>query len=449
MTAGIFIKTLVFLCSICLLGFFANEVIAYICGNKNKYRVGLFGLPLFFMLGAGAYTFYEMFFSMSGIKSSIANFILLLAVFFLINIVFCFRHKEPMRCFSLPRKAILPAIIILIILIPLVINLLMAMAFPGFEIDMMAHFLFKAKLFTAETYRSSIFVHDALFENMQSRYPPLVAMFYNLLFLFGGNTVSSYQIVNYFILFLLGLCVLGYFINKGFPLWLSITCFFIFIYTIEFSFQYIIDTNDVLLSLGFLLSVIWLFKFQERRDTYSLALCAVLTGIGMLIKKEALVFSLIMVFILFWLNKKRLPIYILIWSLIAVPWLIYRRTIPEHCTTPEFLIKTMNITNIIGHIRYESCAIFPLIIKWWNSVFVLWIILFSILLKSKYKKEIIMFSLISIVIFFVYFIVIACIMDRVIKFELISRRILSHIYPMVFICVALGIKELIYKDTGE
>ena len=146
---------------------------------------------------------------------------------------------------------------------------------------------------------------------------------------------------------------------------------------------------------------------------------------------------------------KALFIYLLIWLAIAIPWLIYRRTIPEYCSTPEVLIKTVNITKIFQQIKYAFNGIFPLLIKWWNFAFVLWIPSLFVLLKGRHRKEGIIFSLISSILFFLYFMVIAFIIDRAVKCEIGFRRILSHIYPMVFICVVLAIKELIYKDDRE
>ena len=134
MTIDILIKTLIFLCSICLLGFLNNSAIEYICVNKNKSKISLCSLPLFFILGGGVYAFYEMFFSIFGIKSNISHFILLCAIFLLFNIVFYFRDKKtglkPDFSHVKDKKVILPVIIILVISIPLVINLIMAMAFP-------------------------------------------------------------------------------------------------------------------------------------------------------------------------------------------------------------------------------------------------------------------------------------------------------------------------------
>jgi hypothetical protein len=494
---GSFIGVFIFIAAVCFLGFLVQAVIASLCKNTDRAKVGLRHLSLFFALGAGSYTFWELFFSFSGLKSQITHFLALCFVLLLINFTF---HLKRLKTLFLPRFGLgrvkpLVALSWGIILLLCLASLLMAMAFPQFDIDLLGHILIKAKVLTSDTYKTSVFFHP-LFANLHSRYPPFGAIFYNLLFLFRGKTLACYQIVNYFIFFLLGLSIYLY-LKDRIPTWQNMAWLFIFFSTRAYiSSQFIMDSTDITLSLYFLLAVFFIPTLQNRnlettergdvsvgtasdaslgtgwhsapkgglnrgsgfdaprgsilelrkdKDSYNLTMLMMLLGFSTLVKNEALVFSVIAMVMAFWLGKKMALRYIWIWLLIALPWLFYRYSLPDVILSPELLIKGINAIPSLCDISVALQLVFGVLINQWNAAFMLLFPALAILAMTRdYKKVAAVFFSVIVSLIFIYALVIWLHIGRADSFERNGFfRILSHVYPMAIICLALASAKLL------
>jgi hypothetical protein len=520
---GSFIGVFIFIAAVCFLGFLVQAVIASLCKNTDRAKVGLRHLSLFFALGAGSYTFWELFFSFSGLKSQITHFLALCFVLLLINFTF---HLKRLKTLFLPRFGLgrvkpLVALSWGIILLLCLASLLMAMAFPQFDIDLLGHILIKAKVLTSDTYKTSVFFHHPLFANLHSRYPPFGAIFYNLLFLFRGKTLACYQIVNYFIFFLLGLSIYLY-LKDRIPTWQNMAWLFIFFSTRAYiSSQFIMDSTDITLSLYFLLAVFFIPTLQNRnieitdrgleasvgtasdasvgtasdasvgtgsdasvgtgsdasvgtgwhsapkgglnrgsgfdaprgsilelrkdKDSYNLTMLMMLLGFSTLVKNEALVFSVIAMVMAFWLGKKMALRYIWIWLLIALPWLFYRYSLPDVILSPELLIKGINAIPSLCDISVALQLVFGVLINQWNAAFMLLFPALAILAMTRdYKKVAAVFFSVIVSLIFIYALVIWLHIGRADSFERNGFfRILSHVYPMAIICLALASAKLL------
>lgn len=445
-----FLRTIIFLCSVCALGLQIYLFIGFLCkADKEKRAIGIKELPLFFILGSGVYAFCAMFLSISGIKSNLSHFWLLFAALSLINIVLYFKKGEiDYRAVILNPRPI--AFVFLGILTLLTLNLILAMAFPQFDIDMLGHILGKAKLLTTDTYKDSVFIHDPLFANLHSRYPPFVPMVFNLMFLFGADTIACYQIVNYFILLLLGISVYGY-LKKRLPLWQGILWFFILLSTKEYLYsQYIIDSTDVLLSLIFLLVILWLKEIYEKKDTFSLTILAVLTGLATLIKNEGIPFSIIVGLTFALVLRKKFARYLLIYFILTLPWIFYRQTLPlSSSPNSESLIRSAAILTSLGNFKYALALCVKILSQSWNLLFVIWIPSFLILLTSRYRKEALFCSFLTAAMLLLYIIIISVHVDRAVTYDKGFLRVLSHLYPIVFILAALATYTLQENNIKE
>lgn len=451
------VNAVVFLYLICMLGFFIDSVVYYLCNRKIAKiamdRIKILNLPLFFVLGGGVYSFYEMFFSIFDIKSNIVHFMLLFIGFLGVYCTLYVKNRINPTFFAKDRhrdKIGVAIIIILFISVPLFLNMIMAMAFPQFNIDMIGYILIKAKIFTIDTYKNSIFMHDNMFAGLHYRYPPFVGMFFNLLFLFGCKTIAFYQLVNYFIFLLLGIQVYSY-LKDRIAVWQALAWFFIFISTRSYyrHGQHMIDSTGILLSLTFLLAVFFLIEFNKKQDLYSLVTCSVLTGIATLIKNEGVFFGIIMTFLCFRMTKKRFLLYLFIWVTIALPWILYSQLLPPSFPCPIDIPKIVNTLSNLRYIASSLGAASGILLRDWNAAFILWGFSIAILVKTKHIEECNIFSVIILASLLLSFLLVWVIFPAIgVTLGVYPSgffRFICHVYPMSLICVALGIGKLTQK----
>lgn len=441
-----FVQTIAFLGAVSLSGILVYLAICRFSKDRKEVILNFSQLGLMFILGGGAYTFFEMGLSILGVKSSLWHFGLLTVLVAAANGVLYLGGQRPeikVGIFLRGRQAGMERLVIAIVVIALCGNLLLAMALPRFDIDLVAHILMKAKLFTTDTYKSSVFLHDAVFANVQSRYPPFVGMVYNLLFLFGGHTVSCYQIVNYFIFLMLALSVYT-FLKARLPLWQARAWLLVFISTASYiSTQFILDSTDVLFSLSLLLAVFSLLEFSQTGSRFSLLMLAVLAGMSTLIKNEGLFFSLVVLALVVWQGRAAVWRNLAPFLIIAAPWTCYRFTLPNPLTGPDQILAT---ANIFGSLRFLPQALLTagnILLEKWNAVFVLWLATAALLLKSRYRKECIVFSVVSGALLLAYLVMTWLYIGRIPSYANTFFRVLGHIYPMAFICVALAVERLL------
>jgi len=346
-------------------------------------------------------------------------------------------------------------IIFAVILLLLLASLLMAMAFPQFDIDLLNHILMKAKIFTTDTYKSSVYFHDNLFANLHSRYPPFVGMFFNLLFLFGCKTLACYQVVNYFIFFLVGISIYQYLKDK-IPFWQNIVWQFIFFSTRAYiSSQFIIDSTDVVLSLYFLLTLFWFWETLKEQSRYNFAIYVLLLGLGTLVKSEGLLFSLILILLSFCKHKKIIWKYFWIWLGLALPWALFRYSLADPATSPERVFNSETITASLEYMPVFLSAVFSVLLTEWNAAFVLSIAAAIILLRGKYKQEAAVVFIVAAVLISVCIVLIwlnASSPDAFGTFGIYRNgiaRLFSHAYPMALICLALATASLLPPDGTQ
>ena len=147
-------------------------------------------VPLYFVLGALGYTVYGSLLSINGVMLSVFSFIVFASIVLVVVLgLYRLRVKKIFKCkfscFGKVTKSDFILWIVFVGIVGLVVSkMLQRMAFPSFDIDLFGHLLSKAKIFLFTTYKDAFFLHDPLFANLHSNYPPLFGIFYNLLFLF-------------------------------------------------------------------------------------------------------------------------------------------------------------------------------------------------------------------------------------------------------------------------
>ena len=447
-------KTIQFLFAITSLGFLVSLFIKNILHSKSEFKIiSISGFPNFFLMGTGIYTAFELFFSMLNIPAALSHFWLLFFIFSTLNF-WLYTQKGNLTPYSFSfswknKYFILSTLSFLFISFLLSVKLILNMSFPEFDIDLIAHLLMKAKALHLDTYASALYFHDPAFSGMHARYPPWIGMTLNLMMLFGGEGIACYQIINHFIFFAIGWSLFN-FLKQYISIPLCCASFFIFISTREFlSSQFIIDSLDVTLSLGFLLTsidIINSFKDPHPSNLYEAGLYA---GICALIKNEGLVFFILSFGLLFIYHRKKAVAFAGAAAAIALPWWLYSFHLTDLSTRPENFAQLQFFMQSITTFIPMTLIAFKTFLLKWNGVFLLIVFAFFMLRKSKFKLEVNIFSFMTISMIAIYFIMVWPQIGRTSMFQNTFSRIIGHVYPMAFICVWLALDSLMQNPNLE
>lgn len=470
----LFLITIIFILLIIALGVFVELMLIGSLElkkeNPHKVRLSVQDGPLYFALGATIYTFFGYILSITGIKLSVHYFIFLLIVIILINL-FLYRanfsygtslNKCSADIHKSDRGNSLLFIAIFLIGCLILTKIFYLIAFPSYDIDLLNHFLIKAKILLNSTYKDSMFFHDKLFSNINPNYPPMFGILYNLLFLLVGDVFISYfYVVNFFIIFCIGLTIFE-FLYRRIPKWQAVIWFFISISPANYlKHSFIINRADVMLSFFFLVSACQLCKFFEKGKLYHLYTSVIIASGAALLKNEGLIFILLIYgTILFYLWKGRsfkkshfkgisIGLVFAISFLLLFPWWLFQLSM-------EFPFNPILLNSINDALPFFGAVLkgyVMALLSWqWHGVFLLWVTFFIIFWKHWGKNEQIL-SVLSIGQLFIYFIIYYIGQGKEIGTTPwgvdVIMRTLSHCYPLIVIVIGLTINNLISESQQK
>ncbi len=460
-----FLRSLLFIFSVVTTGFLLDRVIiALIPRNEYSPGMGMFSagkIPLYFALGAVIYSFFATVLSIGGIKLSLTLFCTLVTMLLLLNIFLC----KDLAWFKRGAKPnLLVSGIILAGILLIVWEAATKVAMPTFGIDLFGHLWIKAKILLNSTFRDSLFFHDPLFAHMHVKYPPMFAVFYNLLFLFTGGAFNGYyHVVNCFVLFCVGYAIYA-FLSETLPKWQAALWFFIFISAGYYTRMSLMDGSDTFLSLFFFLSVVSLYRFIKNGRGYDLAICALTAAGGALLKNEGTVFAVFIVLILALNRRSDLSIgresvrktgfFIAVFLALLLPWYIYRSTLSNagysHLGTVAKTGLGDHLANLFLSINVFSRQIFN---RCWSGVFAIWVIASAVLFRHYLRSKVFIFSLIIFAQLSVCFSIFWLTCGNIIQHSFSTTgilRVISHCYPLALSVAALGIGRILLSGyPGE
>lgn len=431
-----FLKLIIFVSTIVVVG---RALLSLISLNKTMPVKSIPNLPASFLLGSTAITLTALPLSIAGIATSLWTFWLTAGVIMAIAL-WRIRQTPHATDGMHERNACawswLEISFFALLAALLVCNYLFAITQPDYDIDMVAHILMKSKILTDSTYRDAIYLRDPVFALVHGNYPPLPVFLYSFMFLFGLEGTGDFQAINYFILFMLGL-TLHSTLRKHIPVWQSLLWTFIFLSTREFiRNQYIMSSNDILLSLA-LLTITLIFLNTDKKDSpLQTPLFAILAVAALLIKSDALPFIAILLTAMS-VQARRFPTRtILIILAVTGPWLIFRTMLPDPGEGGEHAIK--NITNMLSltNLPLALKACWQAVSSGWHGFFLIGALSWPFLLHQGRVGTI---ALTTAAVFVIYTIVIWIMIPQAPSYVPGFLRLISHIYPIVFLLTVLSL----------
>ncbi|MFH1678358.1 MAG: hypothetical protein ABH914_01925 [Candidatus Omnitrophota bacterium] len=466
---SLFLASILFIFCIIVYGFLVDLIlIGFSNPGKRPFAIimpSFSKLPLYFALGAALYTFWATLLSINGIKLTLLKFFISVILLMLFNIFLYgpsfWKNRRPdkmlYRISAIKAADWFVIMIVSMIVILCILKMLTQMAFPSFGIDLLGHLLSKAKILLYSTYKDSFFLHDPLFANLHSNYPPMFGIFYNLLFLFVGGALNScYHIVHIFILFSIGYAIY-IFLSQRISKVQAVIWFFIFI-SAKIYMARLMDGADVFLSLFFLLAACEFYRFLDTGRIYHVLTFAILSAGGVLLKNEGLIFAaLAAIMILLYprqeLCKKKFykAIFLLILAALTVPWLFYRFTLPAPDETHENLLMNFNLVSSLPYLPSTTAAFVKLLFSWfWHGIFILWPAAFVLFFKQKAQSRMLSLSLLAFGQLASYLLIFWACYGKMIQDHIGGiARLMAHCYPIALITVASAAGLFFFKAASD
>ena len=465
-----FACSLYFIISVTALGALVDVFLSGLAGGETP-AFRLRKAPLYFALGAAVYTVPAMFLSINGVQLSVMWFLALVVLVLVLNVcVWGGALLKPRAATGIPfrerpsrsRNGIFSGIFVFAVIAAIAVlvawKTAMKVAVPSFGIDLMAHLLIKAKILLHTTIKDSIFFHDPVFAHMHVKYPPMFAVFYNLLFLFiGGAFNGYYHVVNGFILFLTGYAVYG-FLAERIPRPQAALWFFIFVSAWYYMGSNLMEGSDLFLSLFFLVAAVELLRFVTGGRLYNLLTCAVTAAGGALMKNEGLMFAAFILFILAACRAfspggmrravREASLFLVVVAVMVLPWLVYRTGLPEAGLFHLKMIREAGFVEYLPYLVATSSVFFRnLFSPIWSGVFILWSVMCIVFIRYCARSGALVFALLALGQLAVYFTIFWLTDGAVIRYNFSASgltRVISHCYPIVLMTVALIVGERLW-----
>ncbi|MFH1304834.1 MAG: hypothetical protein ABIH74_00320 [Candidatus Omnitrophota bacterium] len=490
-----FACSLYFIISVTVFGALVDVFLAGVAGGETP-AFRLRKTPLYFALGAAVYTVPATLLSINGVKLSVMWFLALVVLALALNVC-VYPSTQALQGLRSPRLRsgqagqAVPALLrgrgerpdaplkplkfwtgmsnIFVFAVIAAIAVLVAwktamkVAVPSFGIDLMAHLLIKAKILLHTTIKDSIFFHDPLFAHMHVKYPPMFAVFYNLLFLFMGGAFNGYyHVVNGFILFLTGYAVYG-FLAERIPRPQAALWFFIFVSAWYYVGSNLMEGSDLFLSLFFLVAAIELFRFIAGGRLYNLLTCAVTAAGGALMKNEGLMFAVFIFFILAACRAfspggmrravREASLFLVVVAVMVLAWLVYRTGLPEAGLFHLKMIREAGFVEYLPYLAATSSVFFGnLLSPIWSGVFILWAVMCIVFIRYCARSGALVFALLALGQLAVYFTIFWLTDGAVIRYNFSASgltRVISHCYPLALMTAALITGERVWGRGRE
>ena len=409
----------------------AGRLILNMLTPARRRKHTLDELPLAFILGAAAVSIITLPLSIAGITTQLWMLLVIAGTILIARKMFPSKHERKNDLSLFPYELIALGAFAFLLLM----NFLITITTPQFDIDMIGHILMKAQIVAGGSYANAVYLHDPVFATANNNYPPLTVFLHAFMILLGLNTTADYQAVNYILVFFLGL-TLHATLRTRIHAAQSLAWCFVLISTGEYlNSQFLISSTDILLALAILVIARTFLDNNEDAGHSHNILIAVLCACALLIKNDAIIFTGLITAGL-WIRQRRFPgRHLLIMTGLLGPWLIYRTTLPDPATGSEHMLKHIQDYLLPANIPYLIQTITSVLTR---NLYGIFLILPVVCLFLRKNKDVQILTACVMITLLAYIIMIWGMIPLGIKYETPGlMRLWSQVYPLTLLITAL------------
>jgi len=404
-----------------------------------------------FVLGACAFVYCDSFILYSGGLLQPWHLPAFLGLLFAI----CIWKRQPPVPFAMSRRSSLASCLLVLVPIALTFFTLVDGAatildHPQVDQDMVAHILIKGKIIAHEGLWDSPYFNDPEFANMHSRYPLFAAVIYGSFFQWGPGNFASYLFTNYLVVGGIAAALYSWLRNSTSPfiaaLWTTI-----YITAPDFIYsEFIMSSLDIMLAAAFFCAARHFYEWEISGDNRQLCLAAVFAGAAMLIKDDALIFSLALLSVAALSGARRaLWSPTLIWLAIALPWMIVSRRFPDAASGPLSVVASSSLSASLPNLAHALRGIKDNMIYTWHGVFMIAPVVLILSLFRKRNLGITRLLTAILLTLFAYCVIIWLYVGKVDEFLQTFFRLLLPMYPVTLACIAVALNKWADPDPAN